>query len=158
MRVGHGFDAHRLVPERKLILGGVDVPHEKGAQGHSDADVLAHALSDAILGAAALGDLGTYFPDTSDQWKDANSLELLAHCAEMSQRHGYRIENLDATIVVQRPRLSPYIKQMRENIAGRLGLKLAQVSVKAKTSEGLGYTGDGTGIAVFAVALITNVD
>ncbi|HZZ64911.1 MAG TPA: 2-C-methyl-D-erythritol 2,4-cyclodiphosphate synthase [Candidatus Baltobacteraceae bacterium] len=158
MRIGHGFDAHRLVPGRKLILGGVDVPHETGALGHSDADVLAHAVSDAILGAGALGDLGTYFPDTSEQWKDADSLELLAQCSSILHREGYRIENLDATIVVQRPRLSPYIAQMRENIAARLGLTVRHVSIKAKTSEGLGYTGDGTGIAAFAVALITDVD
>jgi 2-C-methyl-D-erythritol 2,4-cyclodiphosphate synthase len=156
VRIGHGFDAHRLVPGRKLILGGVDVPHETGSLGHSDADVLAHAVSDAILGAGALGDLGTYFPDTSEQWKDADSLEMLAQCAAILQREGYRIENLDATIVVQRPRLSPYIAQMRENIAARLGLTVRHVSIKAKTSEGLGYTGDGTGIAAFAVALITN--
>lgn len=158
MRIGHGFDAHRLVAGRKLILGGVDVPHERGALGHSDADVLAHALSDAILGAGALGDLGTYFPDTNEQWKDANSLDLLAQCRAIVEREGYRIHNVDATIVVQRPRLAPYVERMRENIAARLGLPVTQVSIKAKTSEGLGYTGDGSGIAAFAVALIRDVD
>lgn len=154
MRVGHGFDAHKLVEGRKLILGGVDVPHERGALGHSDADVLAHAISDALLGAAALGDLGGHFPDTDERWRNADSMELLHHCAAEVRREGYRIENIDATIVVQQPKLAPHITRMRENIAGRLGLSLKQVSVKAKTSEGMGYTGDGSGIAAFAVALV----
>ncbi|HEV3155703.1 MAG TPA: 2-C-methyl-D-erythritol 2,4-cyclodiphosphate synthase [Candidatus Baltobacteraceae bacterium] len=157
MRVGHGFDAHRLVEGRKLILGGVEIPHETGALGHSDADVLAHALSDALLGAAALGDLGGFFPDTDARWKDADSMELLRYCAAELQRAGYRIGNVDATIVVQRPRLAPFVTAMRENIAGRLGLSLAQVSVKAKTSEGMGYTGDGSGIAAYAVVAIEAV-
>lgn len=157
MRVGHGFDAHRLVDGRKLILGGVEVPHETGALGHSDADVLAHAISDALLGAAALGDLGGHFPDTDERWKNADSMELLHHCAAEVHREGYRIENIDATIVVQRPKLAPFVMRMRQNVAGRLGLSLRQVSVKAKTSEGMGYTGDGSGIAAFAVALITPI-
>lgn len=157
MRVGHGFDAHRLVEGRKLVLGGVDVPHDRGALGHSDADVLAHAVSDALLGAAALGDLGGHFPDTDERWRNADSMELLAHCAAEVRREGYRIENVDATIVVQRPKLSPHVPRMRENIAQRLGLSLAQVSVKAKTSEGMGYTGDGSGIAAFAVALVEHL-
>lgn len=157
MRIGHGFDAHRLVEGRKLILGGVDVPFEHGALGHSDADVLAHAISDAVLGAAALGDLGGHFPDTDERWKNADSMELLHHCAAEVRREGYRIENIDATIVVQRPKLAPFIMRMRENIAGRLGLSLGQISVKAKTSEGMGYTGDGSGIAAFAVALIDSL-
>lgn len=157
MRIGHGFDAHRLVEGRKLLLGGVDVPHDRGALGHSDADVLAHAISDALLGAAALGDLGGYFPDTDERWRNANSMELLGHCAAEIRREGYRIENIDATIVVQRPKLAPHIARMRENLAQRLGLSLARVSVKAKTSEGMGYTGDGSGIAAFAVALIDNI-
>ena len=154
MRIGHGFDAHRLVEGRKLILGGVDVPFERGALGHSDADVLAHAISDAVLGAAALGDLGGHFPDTDERWKNADSMELLHHCAAEVRREGYRIENIDATIVVQQPKLAPFIMRMRENIAGRLGLSLGQISVKAKTSEGMGYTGDGSGIAAHAVALL----
>jgi 2-C-methyl-D-erythritol 2,4-cyclodiphosphate synthase len=157
MRIGHGFDAHRLVEGRKLVLGGVDVPHETGALGHSDADVLAHALSDALLGAAALGDLGGRFPDSDERWKGANSMHLLEHCAREVARAGYRIANIDATVVVQRPKLASFIAQMRENIAQSVGLSLAQVSVKAKTSEGMGYTGDGSGIAAFAVALIENV-
>jgi 2-C-methyl-D-erythritol 2,4-cyclodiphosphate synthase len=154
MRIGHGFDAHRLVEGRKLILGGVDVPHETGALGHSDADVLAHAVSDALLGAAGLSDLGSHFPDSDERWKNADSMELLRHCAAEVHREGYRVENIDATIVVQRPKLAPFITRMRENLAGRLGLSIAQVNVKAKTSEGMGYTGDGTGIAAFAVALL----
>jgi 2-C-methyl-D-erythritol 2,4-cyclodiphosphate synthase len=154
VRIGHGFDAHRLVEGRLLRLGGVEVPYERGALGHSDADVLAHAISDALLGAAALGDLGGHFPDSDTRWKDADSMELLHHCAAEVHRAGYRIENIDATIVVQQPKLAPYIAKMRENIAGRLGLSLAQVSVKAKTSEGMGYTGDGSGIAAFAVVLL----
>lgn len=154
MRVGHGFDAHRLVEGRKLILGGVDVPHTTGALGHSDADVLAHAISDALLGGAALGDLGTHFPDTDPQWKNADSMELLGHCRAEVHRAGYRIENVDATIVVQLPKLVPFIERMRANVASRLGLSVPQVSVKAKTSEGMGYTGDGSGIAAYAVALL----
>jgi len=158
MRVGHGFDAHRLVPGRKLILGGVDVPHETGALGHSDADVVAHAISDALLGAAALGDLGAHFPDTDERWKNADSMDLLEHCVGLVHREGYRIENIDATIVVQRPKLAPYILQMRETIAARLGVSVPQVSVKAKTSEGMGYTGDGSGIAAYVVALLHHED
>jgi len=154
MRVGHGFDAHRLVPGRKLILGGVEVANETGALGHSDADVLAHAISDALLGAAALGDLGAHFPDTDDRWKDANSMDLLAQCAALVDRAGYFIGNVDATIVVQRPKLAPYIEQMRRMVAGRLQLAPQQVSIKAKTSEEMGYTGDGSGIAAYAVALL----
>lgn len=153
-RVGHGFDAHRLVEGRRLVLGGIAVPHERGALGHSDADVLAHAISDALLGAAALGDLGGHFPDSDPQWKDADSIVLLEACAGRVRESGYRIANVDATIVVERPRLTPYIGAMREHLANRLGLALECVSVKAKTSEGMGYTGDGSGIAAYAVACI----
>jgi 2-C-methyl-D-erythritol 2,4-cyclodiphosphate synthase len=154
VRVGHGFDAHRLVEGRRLILGGVEVPNAPGALGHSDADVLAHALADALLGAAALGDLGARFPDNDERWKDADSMELLASCTADVRRAGFRVENVDATIVLQSPKLAPHILAMRENVASRLGLSLAQVSVKAKTSEGMGYTGDGSGIAVYAVVAI----
>ena len=154
MRIGHGFDAHRLIEGRKLILGGVEIAYERGALGHSDADALAHAVSDALLGAAALGDLGGRFPDTDERWRGADSMELLAHCAAEVAREGFAIENVDATIVVQAPRLAPHIPAMRERLAARLGLDLARVSVKAKTSEGMGYTGDGSGIAVYAVALL----
>ena len=154
MRIGHGFDAHRLVAGRKLILGGVRVPHETGALGHSDADVVAHAIGDALLGAAALGDLGAHFPDTDERWKNADSMELLGHCGAQVHREGFRVENIDATIVLQRPKLAPFVMRMRENVASRLGLSLAQVSIKAKTTEGMGYTGDGSGIAAYAVALL----
>jgi 2-C-methyl-D-erythritol 2,4-cyclodiphosphate synthase len=157
MRVGHGFDAHRLAQGRSFILGGVHIPHDVGPLGHSDADVLAHAISDALLGAAALGDLGGHFPDTEDRWKNADSMELLGHCRAEVHREGYRIENIDATIIVQQPKLAPYIMRMRENIAGRLSLSLTQVSVKAKTSEGMGYTGDGSGIAAYAVTVLAQI-
>jgi 2-C-methyl-D-erythritol 2,4-cyclodiphosphate synthase len=151
-RVGHGFDAHRLVEGRRLMLGGVDVPFERGALGHSDADVVAHAISDALLGGAALGDLGGHFPDSDPRWKDADSMVLLEACAARVREAGYRIVNIDVTIVVDRPKLAPYIGAMREALALRLDLGLECVSVKAKTSEGMGYTGDGSGIAAFAVA------
>ncbi len=153
-RIGHGFDAHRLVEGRPLVLGGVTIPFERGALGHSDADVLAHALCDALLGAAALGDLGAYFPDTDPQWKGADSMALLSACAAELLRAGFTVANVDATVVVERPKLAPYLTVMRENIAARIGLSLDAVSVKAKTSEGMGYTGDGSGIAAYAVALI----
>lgn len=155
MRLGHGFDAHRLVEGRRLILGGVEIPSQRGALGHSDADVIAHALSDALLGAAALGDLGGHFPDTDDRWKDADSMRLLELCAAEIRRAGYRIENVDATVVLQAPKLAPHIDAMRRNVAQTLGLSIGQVSIKAKTSEGMGYTGDGTGIAAYAVASIS---
>ena len=153
-RIGHGFDAHRLVEGRRLILGGVAIPFEKGALGHSDADVLAHAIGDAVLGAAALGDLGGRFPDDEAKWKDADSMELLERCVRELHDAGYVVVNVDATVVLQRPRLVPHIGRMRRNIAGRLGVALERVSVKAKTSEEMGYTGDGTGIAAYAVALV----
>lgn len=154
MRIGHGFDAHRLVEQRPLILGGVHVEHDTGALGHSDADVLAHAMSDALLGAAALGDLGAHFPDSDDRWKGADSMQLLAACARMLGERGYRVGNVDATIVVQRPKLAAHLPAMRENVARVLDISLECVSVKAKTSEGMGYTGDGSGIAAYAVALV----
>ncbi|HVA32789.1 MAG TPA: 2-C-methyl-D-erythritol 2,4-cyclodiphosphate synthase [Candidatus Baltobacteraceae bacterium] len=154
MRVGHGFDAHRLVEGRPLILGGVQVPFERGALGHSDADVLAHAISDAILGAAALGDLGGRFPDSDPKWKGADSMELLAACTADVHAAGWRVVNVDATIVVDRPKLASYVDRIRENLATRLVVGSQCVSVKAKTSEGMGYTGDGSGIAAYAVALL----
>ncbi len=154
MRAGFGFDAHRLEAGRKFVLGGVHIENDRGAAGHSDADVLAHAVSDAILGAAAIGDLGGRFPATDARWKDADSLDLLAQCAADVQRAGYSIQNVDATIVLESPRLAPFVDRMRENLARSLGISTGQVSVKAKSSEGLGYTGDGTGIAASAVALI----
>ncbi|MDQ2865203.1 MAG: 2-C-methyl-D-erythritol 2,4-cyclodiphosphate synthase [Candidatus Eremiobacteraeota bacterium] len=153
-RFGHGFDVHRLVDGRRLVLAGVDVPFERGVLGHSDADVVAHALSDALLGASALGDLGHHFPDSDGRWKDADSMLLLESCGKKVREQGYRIVNVDATIVIERPKLAPFIATMRENVASRLNLCLAAVSIKAKTSEGLGYTGDGTGVVAYAVASI----
>lgn len=138
------------------MLGGVHVPFERGALGHSDGDVLAHALADALLGAAALGDLGARFPDTDPRWKDADSMELLAQCAAAVRAAGFAINNVDATIVVERPKLAPFISRMRENVASHLALDVAAVSVKAKTSEGMGYAGDGSGLAVYAVALLSS--
>lgn len=154
MRIGHGFDAHRLVEGRALVLGGVRIPFERGTLGHSDGDVLAHALADALLGAAALDDLGARFPASDPRWKDADSMELLEQCAAAVRAAGHAIANVDATIVVERPRLAPFIRAMRENVAARLHLDVGAVGVKAKTSEGMGYAGDGTGLAVHAVALI----
>jgi 2-C-methyl-D-erythritol 2,4-cyclodiphosphate synthase len=153
-RIGHGFDAHRLVADRPLILGGVHVPFERGALGHSDADVLCHALSDALLGGANLGSLGDLFPDTDPKFKDANSLQLLATCMTRVAIAGYSIENIDATVVVQQPRLAPFIRAMQAKIAEVLEIDIADVSIKAKTSEGMGYTGDGSGIAAYAVVLL----
>jgi 2-C-methyl-D-erythritol 2,4-cyclodiphosphate synthase len=157
MRVGHGFDAHQLVAGRPFVLGGVTIPFERGPLGHSDGDALTHAVCDALLGAAALGDLGAHFPDTDQQWKGVDSLTLLAAVHEQLVRHGWTIANIDATVVVQLPKLSPHITAMRDALAETLTLDIAKISVKAKTSEGMGYTGDGSGIAAYAVALITSL-
>lgn len=154
MRIGHGYDVHRLVEGRRLILGGVDIPYEKGLLGHSDADVLAHAISDALLGAAALGDIGKHFPDTDDRWEGADSLMLLSEVCRMLREKGYKIENVDATILAQRPKLRTYIDEMRTRLADACGIDTDCMSVKATTEEGLGFTGSGEGIAVHAVALI----
>jgi 2-C-methyl-D-erythritol 2,4-cyclodiphosphate synthase len=155
-RIGHGFDAHRLVVGRTFVLGGVRVASDRGPLGHSDGDVLAHALADALFGAAALGDLGARFPDSDPRWKDADSMQLLARCADVVRAAGFSIVNVDATIVLERPKLAPLIDRMRENVATTLGVALDAVSVKAKTSEGMGYTGDGTGLAVYAVASLSH--
>lgn len=152
-RVGHGFDAHRLVEGRPFVVGGVRVPFEKGPLGHSDGDVLAHAISDALLGACALGDLGAHFPEDDPQWEGADSLRLLAACHELAVRHGWTIANIDATVVVQAPRLGPHVSAIRDALADALGLDVERISVKAKSSDGMGYTGDGTGIAAYAVVL-----
>ena len=157
IRVGHGFDAHRLVEGRRLVLGGVTVPSERGALGHSDADTVTHAIADALLGAAALGDIGTHFSDRDDRWKDADSLQLLSVCVQMLEKSGFRVGNIDATIVVQEPRLAPFIEAMRRNLARCCGVEVGVMSVKAKSSEGMGYTGDGTGIAAYAVATIERI-
>ncbi|MDQ6929882.1 MAG: 2-C-methyl-D-erythritol 2,4-cyclodiphosphate synthase [Candidatus Eremiobacteraeota bacterium] len=154
MRVGHGFDAHRFADGRKLVLGGIEIPGERGLLGHSDADALAHAVADALLGAAALGDLGRHFPDSDAKWKDADSMTLLRRCVELVGRAGFEVENIDATIVVERPKLAAHIDAMRGRLCDVVNVPLAQVSVKAKTSEGMGYTGDGTGLTVHAVACL----
>ena len=154
MRIGHGYDVHRLVEDRKLILGGVEVPYEKGLLGHSDADVLLHAVMDAVLGAAALGDIGQHFPDTDPAYKGADSLALTREVAKIIAAYGYKVGNIDATILCQRPKLAPHIPAMRQNIADAFGLPLDAVSVKATTEEHLGFTGEGLGIAAHAVALI----
>ena len=154
MRIGHGYDVHKLVTGRKLILGGVTIPHETGLLGHSDADVLAHAVSDALLGAAALGDIGGFFPDNAPKYQDADSIELLRQvCVELYDR-GYAIENIDATVIAQAPKLKPYIEQMRKNLAQACEINVNQISVKATTEEHLGFTGRKEGIAVHAVCLI----
>lgn len=156
MRIGHGYDVHRLVEGRKLILGGVDIPYEKGLLGHSDADVLLHAIMDAVLGAAALGDIGKHFPDTDPAYKGADSLALARAVAKLIAEHGYTVGNIDATILCQAPKLAPHIAAMRQNIADAFGVSLDAVSVKATTEEHLGYTGEGLGIAAHAVALLEN--
>ena len=157
IRIGHGYDVHKLVPERKLILGGVTVPFHLGLLGHSDADVLTHAIMDALLGAAALGDIGKLFPDNDDRYKGADSLLLAMAVAAKIRECGYEIVNIDSTILCQKPKLAPFIIQMRENIAKTLGLSTDQVGVKATTEEGLGFTGSGEGIAAHAVCLLEKI-
>lgn len=154
MRSGIGYDVHRLVEHRKLIVGGVDIPFEKGLLGHSDADVLVHAVIDALLGAAALGDIGSHFPDTDAAFLDADSMKLLMRTGELLARRGYHVVNIDSVIVAQRPKMAPYIAQMRQNIAQALGISVDDVSVKAKTEEGLGFTGTSEGMAAHAVCLL----
>ncbi len=154
MRIGHGYDVHRLVTGRKLILGGVDIPYTKGLLGHSDADVLLHAIADAILGAIAEGDIGKHFPDTDPAYKGISSIKLLRHVMALADGKGYRIGNLDATIVAQRPKLAPYIQEMRANIADALETGPDRINVKATTTEELGFAGRGEGIASYAVALL----
>ena len=156
MRIGHGYDVHRLVEGRKLIMGGVEIPWEKGLLGHSDADVLLHALADAILGAIGEGDIGKHFPDTDPAFEGADSLKLLEHVMTVADRRGYRLGNVDATIIAQRPKMAPHIPGMRENIARVLHADLEQINVKATTEEGLGFTGTGEGISAHAVALLVH--
>jgi len=154
MRVGLGYDVHRLVEDRKLILGGVEIPHEKGLLGHSDADVLVHAIMDALVGAAALGDIGKHFPDTDPQYKGISSIALLAHVGKLLEEHGYTVGNIDASIIAQRPKMAPYREQMRENVAKTLGISIDRVNIKATTEEGLGFTGTGEGISSQAITLL----
>ena len=154
IRIGHGYDVHRLVPDRRLILGGVDIPHEVGLLGHSDADVLLHAISDALLGALALGDIGKHFPDTDERYRGADSRVLLAAVKDLIRERGWQIGNVDATVLAQAPKLAPHIPMMRENIAKTLGIDVDRVSVKATTEEKLGFTGEKLGIAAHAVCLL----
>ena len=157
MRIGQGYDVHRLVEGRTLIIGGVDIPYEKGLLGHSDADVLLHAVMDALLGAAALGDIGQHFPDSDERYKGISSIALLKEVGKILQENGYMIENIDSTVIAQRPKLLPYRPQMAENIAAAVGIEKEQVSVKATTEEGLGFTGTGEGISAQAIALLSSV-
>ena len=154
MRIGHGYDVHRLAEGRRLILGGVDIPYEKGLLGHSDADVLTHALMDALLGAAALGDIGKLFPDSDDSFLDADSTELLRRVCGLLRERGYSVGNADCTVIAQRPRLAPYVLDMRAKLASAMDVDPDRVSVKATTEEGLGFSGEGLGIAAHAVVLI----
>lgn len=157
MRVGMGYDVHRLTFDRKLIIGGVEINYEKGLLGHSDADVLLHAIIDSLFGAAALGDIGSHFPDNDMSFKDISSLLLLKKSGEIIYNHGYKISNIDATIIAQRPKMSPYIPEMRKNIANELNISLDQISIKATTEEGLGFTGSGEGISSQSICLIEKI-
>ena len=154
MRIGMGYDVHRLTEDRKLIMGGVDIPYEKGLLGHSDADVLVHAIMDALLGASALGDIGKHFPDTDPAYKGISSITLLKHVGVLLKSNGFVIGNIDSTIIAQRPKMAPHIMQMRENIAAALNIDLNQINVKATTEEGLGFTGSGEGISSQAICLL----
>ncbi|MBQ1290193.1 MAG: 2-C-methyl-D-erythritol 2,4-cyclodiphosphate synthase [Lachnospiraceae bacterium] len=156
MRIGTGYDVHRLEEGYRLIIGGVEIPYEKGLKGHSDADVLVHAVMDALLGAAALGDIGKLFPDTDERYRGISSLKLLARVGEVLSENGFRVENIDATIIAQAPKMRPYIDTMRQNMADTLGIDLSQVSVKATTEEHLGFTGRGEGISAQAAALLSS--
>lgn len=154
MRIGLGYDVHRLVQGRDLILGGVTIPYELGLLGHSDADVLIHAIMDSLLGATALGDIGTHFPDTDPKYKGISSIALLKEVGKLLERHGYKIGNLDATIIAQKPKMAPYIEIMRRNIAAALNIEFNQINVKATTEEGLGFTGEGLGISSQCICLV----
>lgn len=156
MRIGMGYDVHRLTQDRKCIIGGVEIPYEKGLLGHSDADVLLHAIMDALLGAAALGDIGKHFPDTDPAYEGVSSMKLLEHVAALLSENLFLVENIDATIIAQAPKMRPYIDQMRENIAKALSIEVSQVNVKATTEEGLGFTGSGEGISAQAVCMLTS--
>ena len=154
MRIGMGYDVHRLVEDRDLIIGGEKIEYEYGLLGHSDADVLLHAIMDALLGAAALGDIGTHFPDTDERYRGISSVRLLAYVDQLLEENGYSVGNIDATIIAQRPKMAPYIQKIRENIANTLGLELNQVNIKATTEEGLGFTGSGDGISAQEVCIL----
>lgn len=157
MRIGHGYDVHRFAENRKLILGGIEIPYEKGLDGHSDADVLVHAIMDAILGALALGDIGQHFPDTDERYKGADSLVLLSHVVGLAKEHGYTIGNIDSTVIAQAPKLASYIPEMRKRIADTIGCDIDKISVKATTEEKLGFTGQKLGIAVHSVCIMEEI-
>ncbi|MDA8104631.1 MAG: 2-C-methyl-D-erythritol 2,4-cyclodiphosphate synthase [Nitrospiraceae bacterium] len=156
MRVGFGYDSHRLVDGRKLIIGGVEIPFRKGLGGHSDADVLCHAIADAIIGALGIGDIGTHFPDTDPKWKDAVSIELLKYIIELARMNGFKVVWIDTTIIAEQPRMSPYVQQMKDSLA-RTGIHQGVVNIKAKTNEGMGFIGRGEGIAAYAVCLLGKI-
>lgn len=155
-RIGHGYDVHKLVEDRKLILGGVEIPHSVGLLGHSDADVLLHAIMDSMLGALALGDIGKHFPDTDEEYRGADSMKLLERVSDICRENGYSVGNIDATVIAQAPKLAPYITAMRENIAKACGCEVSRISVKATTEEHLGFTGEKLGISAHAVSLMTD--
>ena len=157
MRIGHGYDVHKLVEGRKCIIGGVDIPSDVGLLGHSDADVLLHAISDALLGAAALGDIGKHFPPSDNAFKDADSRKLLRQVVKLLDENGFKVGNVDSIVIAQKPKMAPFIEQMRKNIATDLGVDISFVSVKATTEEGLGFTGEGKGIAAHAVCIVENI-
>ena len=156
MKIGMGYDVHKLVEERNLILGGVKIPYELGLLGHSDADVLLHAIMDSLLGAASLGDIGKHFPDTDSKYKGISSIELLKHVGNLLTKHNHKIGNIDATIIAQKPKMAPHIPKMRENIASALNISIDQINVKATTEEGLGFTGEGLGISSQSICLLFN--
>jgi 2-C-methyl-D-erythritol 2,4-cyclodiphosphate synthase len=158
MRVGFGYDSHRFEPGRRLVLGGVEIPGETGLGGHSDADVVAHALTDAILGAVGLGDIGTHFPPSDERWRDADSLELLRRAVDLAGGENYQVVNVDVTVVCERPRIGPHALTMRERLGAALGIGPRHVSIKGKTNEGMGWIGRGEGVAAFAVALVDSID
>jgi len=157
MRVGLGYDSHRLVEGRKLIIGGIEIPSKKGALGHSDADVLCHAITDSVIGALGLGDIGKHFPDTDDRWKDASSIELLSNTIELMKKSGFEVLWVDTTVIIEKPKLEPFIDRMKENIS-KAGIPLSSINIKAKTNEGMGFIGKGEGIAAQAVCLLNKVE
>ena len=158
MRIGHGYDSHRFAAGRRLVLGGVEIPHEQGLTGHSDADAVAHAVTDALLGASGLGDIGRHFPPSDAQWKDADSMQLLARVVRLLEGRNYQVVNVDVTVVAEAPKIGPHAEAMRERLAGVLGISPGHISVKGKTNEGMGAIGRGEGIACFAVALIDDME
>jgi 2-C-methyl-D-erythritol 2,4-cyclodiphosphate synthase len=158
MRIGHGYDSHRFAEGRKLVLGGVEIPHERGLTGHSDADAVAHAVTDALLGAAGLGDIGRHFPPSDEQWKDADSLKLLAQVVRLLEGRNYQVVNVDVTVVCEAPKIGPHAPAMQERLASVIGISPGHISIKGKTNEGMGWIGRGEGIAVFAVALVDSLE